>query len=147
MQANTIAQAVLFACLLTAASVWDLCKQIIPDSICLLMALSGLIDFSPVRFLGIFAALPLFIAAVCKPGSVGGGDIKLCAAAGMVMGFGGCMTGLMLGLIVAIVFYLFHQIARKLRKLQLRKAFEASLPMAPFLSLGFLAIAIINTGG
>ena len=142
MQADRIAQAVLFFCLLLAASVWDLRKRIIPDSICLLIALTGLIDFSPVNLLGVLAALPLLIAALCKPEGIGGGDIKLTAAAGIVMGFGRCTAGLLLGLMASLFFYLIEQIVRRLRKLEPQKAAQAALPMAPFLFLGFLAVTI-----
>lgn len=147
MEANGIAQAVLFSCLLMAASVWDFRKRIIPDSICLLIALAGLIDFSPAKLLGILAALPLLIAALYRPGGVGGGDIKLTAAAGIVMGFWGCTVGLMLGLMASLFFYLSAQAIRRFRKLKPQKAAQASLPMAPFLSLGFLAVTILNIGG
>lgn len=147
MEANSIAQAVLFSSLLMAASVWDLRKRIIPDSICLLIALTGLMDFSPVKFLGILAALPLLIAALCKQDGVGGGDIKLTAAAGVVLGFGGCTAGLTLGLMASLFFYFSTQAIRRLRKLEPQKAAQASLPMAPFLSLGFLTVTILNIGG
>ena len=142
MEVNGTLQAVLFSSLLLAASVWDLRKRIIPDSICLLIALTGLIDFSPVNLLGVLAALPLLIAALCKPGGIGGGDIKLTAAAGMVLGFGGCTAGLLLGLTASLFFYLINQLIRRLRRLEPQKASQASLPMAPFLSLGFLAVTI-----
>ena len=132
----------LFFCLLLAASVWDLRKRIIPDSICLLIALTGLIDFSPVNLLGVLAALPLLLAALYKPEGIGGGDIKLTAAAGMVLGFVGCTAGLLLGLTAFLFFYLINQLIRRLRKLEPQKASQASLPMAPFLSLGFLAVTI-----
>ena len=147
MEANGIAQAVLFSSLLMAASVWDLRKRIIPDSICLLIALAGLIDFSPAKFLGVLAALPLLIAALYRPGGVGGGDIKLTAAAGIVMGFWGCTVGLMLGLTASLFFYLINQPIRRLRGQGPQKASQAALPMAPFLSLGFLAITILRIGG
>lgn len=104
MEANGIAQAALFSSLLLAASVWDLRKRIIPDSICLLIALAGLIDFSPANFLGVLAALPLLIAALYKPDSIGGGDIKLTATAGIVLGFWGCTAGLTLGLMASLFF-------------------------------------------
>ena len=142
MQADSTLQAVLFFCLLLAASVWDLRKRIIPDSICLLIALTGLIDFSPANFLGVLAALPLLIAALYKPDGIGGGDIKLTAAAGIVLGFWGCTAGLLLGLTASLFFYLTNQLIRRLRKLEPQKASQASLPMAPFLSLGFLAVTI-----
>ena len=147
MEANGIAQAVLFSCLLMAASVWDLRKRIIPDNICILIALTGLIDFSPVKFLGILAALPLFIAALCKPEGIGGGDIKLAAAAGIVLGFWGCTVGLILGLTASLLFYLSVQTIRKLRRLVPQKASQISLPMAPFLSFGFLIVTIMKIGG
>lgn len=147
MEANSTLQAVLFSCLLMAASVWDFRKRIIPDSICLLIALTGLIDFSPVKFLGILAALPLLIASLYRPGGFGGGDIKLTAAAGIVLGFWGCTAGLILGLTASLFFYLSVQAIRKLRKLEPQKASQSSLPMVPFLSLGFLAVTILNIGG
>jgi leader peptidase (prepilin peptidase) / N-methyltransferase len=137
MEANGIAQAVLFSCLLMAASVWDLRKRIIPDSICLLIALTGLIDFSPVKLLGILAALPLLLAALCRPDGIGG----------IVLGFWGCTAGLILGLTASLFFYLLNQTIRRLRKLEPQRAAQASLPMSPFLSLGFLAITILNIGG
>ena len=146
MEANGTLQTVLFSFLLMAASVWDFRKRIIPDSICILVVLTVLIDFSPVRLLGVLAALPLFIAALCKPDGIGGGDIKLTAAAGVVLGFWGCMTGLILGLMASLVFYLAAKVIRRLRKLEPQKAAQASLPMAPFLSLGFLAVFVLNTG-
>ncbi|ETA81743.1 prepilin peptidase [Youngiibacter fragilis] len=142
MQADSIAGAVLFFCLLLAASVWDLRKRIIPDSICLLIALTGLMDFSPVRLWGALAALPLLIAALCKPEGIGGGDIKLTAAAGIVLGFWGCTVGLLLGLTASLFFYLTNQLIKRLCKLEPQKASQASLPMAPFLSLGFFAVTI-----
>jgi leader peptidase (prepilin peptidase)/N-methyltransferase len=97
--------------------------------------------------LGILAALPLLIAALCKPDGVGGGDIKLTAAAGIVLGFWGCTAGLIFGLTASLFFYLSAQTIRRLRKLKLQKAAQASLPMAPFLSLGFLAVTILKIGG
>lgn len=63
MQANSIAQAVLYV---YCWRLWDLRKRIIPDSICLFIALTGLMDFSPVRLWGVLAALPSLIAALCS---------------------------------------------------------------------------------
>ena len=147
MEANGIAQAVLFSFLLIAASVWDLRRRIIPDNICILIALMGLIDFSPIRLLGVLAALPLLAAALCKPEGIGGGDIKLTAAAGIVLGFWGCTTGLIFGLTASLLFYLLVQTVRRLRRLESQKASQAALPMAPFLSLGFFIVTIMKIGG
>ena len=144
MEANGTLQAVLFSFLLIAASLWDLRKRIIPDSICILIALTGLIDFSPVRLLGVLAAMPLLTAALCKPEGIGGGDIKLTAAAGIVLGFWGCTAGLIFGLTASLLFYLLVQTVRRLES---QKASQAALPMAPFLSLGFFIVTIMKIGG
>ena len=138
-----VMQAVFFIALLAAASVFDIRKRIIPDSICALTALAGLICFSPARLFGILAALPLLIAALCKQGGIGGGDIKLTAASGIVLGFEGGIAGLAIGLAAMLLFYAGGQIARWLRKGE-RKSGRASLPLAPFLSIGFLIVYFIN---
>ena len=147
MQANGIASAVLFSCLLITASVWDVKKRIIPDTLCLLMALVGLLSLSPTKLFGIFIALPLFIAAICKDGSVGGGDIKLTAAIGIVTGFPVGIFGLILSLTASIAFYLVNQMVRKLRGLPPLTAKQIALPMAPFLCFGFLTAYFMNIGG
>lgn len=147
MQDNTIASTVLLSCLLITASVWDVKKRIIPDSISLLTAITGLIYFSPVKLLGILAALPLLIAALCKEGSVGGGDIKLTAAAGIATGLSTAILGLILSLIASIVYYLIHQMVRKLQRVPVQPAKHTTLPMAPFLCFGFLTAHFMNIGG
>lgn len=86
-------QAFLFLTALAAASAVDCRKRTIPDFLCLLTAAAGLISFSPAQFFGVLAALPLLIAALIRPECMGGGDIKLTAAAGFVLGFGGGSGG------------------------------------------------------
>lgn len=76
-------QAFLFLTALAAASAVDCRKRTIPDFLCLLTAAAGLISFSPAQFFGVLAALPLLIAALIRPECMGGGDIKLTAAAGL----------------------------------------------------------------
>lgn len=138
-------QAALFFALLLAASACDLRRRIIPNTLCLLVAAAGLIQFSPARLAGILAALPLLIAAMHKEGSMGGGDIKLTAAAGLVLGLAAGLAGLCIALILALLFHgarsLWYRLARQ------RRTVPASLPLAPFLSLGFMAAYILNFGG
>ena len=140
-------QAAFFVVLLFAASVIDIRKRIIPDSICALIALAGLICFSPAKPLGTLAALPLLVPAVCKEGSIGGGDIKLTAACGLVLGIKGGIAGLVIGLVVMLLYYAGSQATGWLRRDKIRKKNKAALPMAPFLSIGYMAAYIImNTG-
>lgn len=75
----------LFIALLLTASLWDLRRRIIPDTICVFIALTGLFIFEPTKLSGVFTAVPLLFAALICDG-MGGGDIKLMAAAGLVLG-------------------------------------------------------------
>lgn len=61
-------------------------KRIIPDILCLYIALTSLIAFEPVKLLGILISLPFLLAALLWVG-MGGGDIKLMAAAELVLEF------------------------------------------------------------
>ena len=144
MEANGIAQAVLFSSLLLAVSVWDLRKRIIPDSICLLIALAGLIDFSPANFLGVLAALPLLIAALIKEGGIGGGDIKLTAASGFVLGLPAGIAGLIFALSMVLFGHLSLRVACKIKRKKPSVAKETAFPLAPFLGIGFMIAAIFK---
>lgn len=127
-------QGVFFAALLLAASILDVQKRIIPDSICLGIAMIGLFTFEPVKLAGILTAALLLVTALVFDG-MGGGDIKLMAAAGLVLGFNKSMTATVIGLTALLVFHAGNTIIQKLRGRAAPKAY----PLAPFLSLGCLA--------
>ena len=147
MQADSVAQAAFFCCLLLAASVWDLRKRIVPDTLCVLIFCLGLPTLTPDKLSGVLLALPLLIAALVKEGGMGGGDIKLTAAAGFVMGLPVGTVGLILGLTVVLGYDLLRKGIRKLKKTEAPAAGEHVLPLAPFLSVGFIAAYIMNLGG
>lgn len=140
-----LVQAALFIALLLAASAFDIRKRIVPNTICALIAGAGLLQFSPARLLGVLAALPLLLAAMGREGSMGGGDIKLTAAAGLVLGLGGGLVGMALGLAQALLFYGVRKLCALLDRK--RPPVPLALPLAPFLSLGFTAVYFINFGG
>ena len=142
MQANSILQGMLFSFLLMVASYTDIKRREIPDTICLLIALTGLLRFSFVNLLGIFVALPFLIAAMIKENSIAGGDIKLTAAVGVVLGFRRGMYGLMIGLTLLVLFYIILVIVAKIRRKQVAK--NLSMPLAPFLGIGFMIIYFIT---
>lgn len=133
-QMASLVQGSFFVVLLLAASILDIRKRIIPDSICLGIALTGLLAFEPVKLAGIFAAVLLLIAALFFDG-MGGGDIKFMAAAGLVLGFVKCMAALVTGLTILLVFHAGNIIIQKLCGGTAPKTY----PLAPFLSLGCLA--------
>jgi len=132
----------LFILLLTAASVIDIKKRIIPDKICLLIALAGIIPLEPLRLLGILAALPFLLAALFN-GGMGGGDIKLMAASGIFLGIMGGIAASVISLTAMLLFYFIYSIIQRLSERECRKAF----PFAPFLSVGCIVIYFISTGG
>ena len=136
MQANSILQGVLFSSLLLAASYTDIKIKEIPDTICALFILTGLLKFSYPNLLGIFTALPFLIAAMLKEKSIGGGDIKLTATVGFILGFWKGIYGLIIGLTLLILFYIILRISSIIRKKQVAK--NLSMPLAPFLGIGFL---------
>ncbi len=123
-----------FTALLAAVSAWDIRKRIIPDTLCLCIALTGLLNFDTMKLLGILAAVPFLIAALLF-GGMGGGDIKLMAAAGLVLGLQKSVAAIITGLTAMLVFHSFCFIYQKSRGRDAPKAY----PLAPFLSLGCLA--------
>jgi leader peptidase (prepilin peptidase)/N-methyltransferase len=147
MQADGVAQAALFCCLLLAASVWDIRKRIVPDTLCVLVFCIGLPSLTLNKLSGILLALPLFIAALLKEGGMGGGDIKLTAAAGFVLRLPVGTAGLILGLSAVLLYHLANKFIRKLKQLEAPAASESTLPLAPFLSAGFIAAYFMNLGG
>lgn len=137
-----ILQGGLMTVLLAIASYTDIKKRIIPDTVCVLVVVTALLNYSPWNLLGIFVALPLLIAAYLSNG-FGGGDIKLMAAVGMILGFECGLLAMILAFIAELLFYLFYSITQKLRHREQAK----SLPFAPFLAVGVLTVYFINTGG
>ena len=127
-QILALMQIILFAALLLAAAWIDCRRHIIPDVLNLGIALSALLCFRPANLWGLLAVIPFLAAAM--GGRMGGGDVKMVAACGLVLGFWdtifGCVIGLLLMLCSCLV------ISGGLRGKEAR-------PMAPFLSAGFLA--------
>ena len=136
MQVSGILQGVLFSSLLLAASYTDIKRREIPDTVCLLLVLTGFLKFSFQNLFGIFVALPFLIAAMFKENSIGGGDIKLTASVGFILGFWKGIYGLIIGLTILILFYIMVRISSIIRRKQVAK--NLSMPLAPFLGIGFL---------
>jgi len=133
-QLMLLIQGGFFAVLLLAASVFDIRKQIIPDSLCLGVAMTGLLAFEPVKLAGLLASALFFLAAIAL-GGMGGGDIKLMASAGLVLGFSKSIAAAVIGLTALLAFHAGNTIIQKLCGRDAPKSY----PLAPFLSLGCLA--------
>ena len=75
--------------------------------------------------------IPQLAAAVMKPGSYGGADIKIMAASAFLLGLSRGLAAIIMGLLLALIC---TAIVRKLRK----QAMGASFALAPYLSAGIL---------
>lgn len=131
-------QGVLLSFLLMAAGYTDIKRRVIPDIICLLIVLISLLKFNFINLLGIGISIPFLIAAVLVENSIGGGDIKLTAAAGIVLGFWKGIYGLIIGLSLLVLFYFLLVLKSKITKRQVAR--NLPMPLAPFLGIGFLII-------
>lgn len=116
----------LLAQLLIIVGYIDKQIQVIPDLFCVLVALSGLISFSPLSSLS--GAAVLFILLMgCRLafGGIGGGDIKLLTACGWTLGLqGGLVSMFICYFIFCLAALIFH------RKLSGR------YPLAPYIAVG-----------
>lgn len=143
----------LFCGLLVTAGIFDFRTQKIPDWIPAALLVTGFlhviaIPISPPyislpdlenAFLGLLVGgLPLLIMALIKKQSIGGGDIKLAASAGFVLGFDGASVALLLALIALLIF---SQIYIRIKRLPHHTAF----PFAPFYAIAGITISILIT--
>lgn len=137
-----IVKGVLFAALLLAAAVWDMKKREIPDLVPLALLPVGCIGISlsslPAALLGaVLTALPYLIAAVAvKRGgfSIGGGDIKLMAGCGFVLGVWGGIVQSIVSLMAAVI------AGAVIAAMKKKKYHEVQIPLAPcFCAGGILA--------
>lgn len=122
--------------------------QIIPDSMWVCVLLGGVLVYVQQlvehgfvwqslvsRLVGIFAASGvLLVLGMLYRGGMGGGDIKLMAAAGFLLGWRNVLIALMFG---AVLGTLWLGITRSLKKSDMKK----EVPFGPHLALGILLSA------
>lgn len=123
----------LFISVMLMASICDIRTRTIPDFISILLVLASLIPPESDRMIGILTALPLLMAGLTV-GGIGGGDIKITGACGMMLGVGRAFTGLTVGLLLMILFHLVRSMVIKNRQKEKRRAY----PLAPFLTVGMV---------
>ena len=87
--------------------------------------------------MGILAALPLFLAGITI-GGIGGGDVKLVGACGLVLGLYQTVIGLILALSLLILWHIVRTVTTGRKEKQ-------AYPLVPFLLLGMF-ISVL-TGG
>lgn len=138
-------QAVLFVSLLAEVSVWDLRYRIIPDRLQAGIALLSVLQFSPENLLGILGAVPyLLVALFCeKEKGIGGGDVKLAGAMGLVLGLSVSLTASCLGL----TGFVLYGTATHLWERYHGRDEMLSFPVGPFLAGGAVIAYGMKIGG
>lgn len=132
---------VFFALLLLLAGYIDANTKEIPDELCALIFLISLISPEPAQSLigMLLVSVPLWIFGTVIPGSVGGGDVKLIAACGAVLGPAGIVSGTMLSLTAYLIFLLTCSLLHRER--------EKTYAMAPWFGTGCFLAYLLETKG
>jgi len=130
-----IVKGVLFALLLLAAAVWDIKRREIPNMIPVLILACGLLCFEPLNAIKglLFTGLPYFLAAIFVKRSglaIGGGDIKLMAACGFVLGVWAGVLQSVLSLFLAVLSGIVTAFIMK------QKFEDVKIPLAPCFCVG-----------
>jgi len=121
------------------ASYSDAKTHEIPDWIHALLLIDGLILLEPRKAVtGFFIVSVLFyLIAVLTHEGIGGGDIKLTAAAGWVLGPVGVVTGTVIGCSLLVLTYLLVYFRRDTR--------HKRYALAPYLSIGCFAAYLLTS--
>lgn len=139
-----ILKGVLLFLILSYAAYRDIKTRQIPDIIPIMLLITGFIGFSPLSSIpGLLVTVSPFLFAALKGGGMGGGDIKLMAACGFILGPWGGMLQTILGLALAVLLTFVR--AATLGKKVERKT---RIPLVPFLGTGgILSYLITLIGG
>ncbi len=86
---------------------------------------------------GAFGFAIFALAALVRPGGLGGGDVKLATLIGFVFGFPNALWALMVGVLAGGVVTIFLLLSH-------RGNAKSMMPYAPFLSFGALVALVFN---
>ena len=129
-------QGMVLCLALLYASAADIRTREVPDSLPVIIAVAALIGRTPAELpimllAAVAVTIPQLAAAVMKPGSYGGADIKIMASGAFLLGLSRGLTAIITGLLLAVVC---TALVRKIRK----QAMKASFALVPYLSAGIL---------
>ena len=123
--------------LLILASYHDIRTRQIPDTYSIVIALLALCAPQYKNLWGVFCCLPFFIAAI-SVGGIGGADIKIMGAAGMVIGLVPGISAMMIGLLGMILFHFVRSLF--IGKMQGKHSY----PLIPFLTVGIISMYLLQ---
>lgn len=142
---------IMFSALLVVSWI-DFKHQIIPDSMWIAILVGGLFivgdslitgaftkDWIISRVIGFFTVSGLFfiVALVTQGRAMGGGDIKLMAAVGFVLGWKSVLIALFMSAVFGVLFSVGRKIVSK-------KEMKGVVPFGPFLAMGSAVCAFIG---
>lgn len=132
----------LVYCVLTAIAVIDMDTQYIPPELNVVLALLGLLSIVTLpgpsiieRCIGMACiSIPLLIITLIVPGAFGGGDIKMMAAVGILLGWKGTVMAFLIGLLLGGCYGAYVLATKKLGR-------KEHFAFGPFLAIG-IAISL-----
>ena len=125
-------QALVFCGGLIYAAVDDLKTRTVCDIVCIIIAAAGLITISPASLLGtLLAMLPFYLCAGF--GLMGGGDWRLAAAVGFVLGVERVLTGFFFMAAALLLASLAMRVFPALRQSAAKKQ-----PLVPYFAVAFI---------
>ena len=138
--------------ILIVISFIDYYEQIIPDGLVLMILISAIIyrlsiyfiDNTPLAFwnsiIGFLTGGVLFLLiAVVSKGAMGGGDIKLIAVLGFILGLKKTLLNILLSFLIGAVFSILLLLSGK-------KGRKDAIPFGPFICLAFLITILYGDG-
>ena len=123
------------------ASISDYRIRKVPDWVSVIIALLGIISVSGSNLLwnavtGIAAFGFFFLAAIISKNKIGGADVKFIATSMFVCGLSEGLAGLIFGLLLSVIGTLIRN--------KKTKSKDKTMPMIPYLSVGFLTAFMIG---
>ena len=129
----------LFLILLAGCAASDINKGIVPDLLCILIALLGIISIfteeitrqSIISHLSgaLVLSVPMLIVALIVKAGFGGGDIKMMAAAGLFLGLDRTIIAGIIAFFIAGIYGVYILLTK-------RKGAKGKVKLAPYLALG-----------
>lgn len=129
----------IFLILLAACAAADINKGIVPDLICVLIAVLAVIsifteDITLQSLLNhisgsLVLSVPMLIVALLVKGGFGGGDIKMMAASGLFLGLNNTIIAGFIAFLIAGIYGVYILLTKK-------KGVKSIIKIAPYLALG-----------
>lgn len=129
------------ASILIVASMIDFDIMEIPNRLNILIIVLGIVSIATQtlsineRIIGFFiVSVPTLLIAILTKGGIGGGDIKLLASAGLLLGYKNILVATFIGVMIGGIVGMIKLIKYKQRKQE--------MPLGPYLSIGIMIAAL-----